>query len=69
MADKEPNEVAYKVIDHRYEDTDQETEQWREEVYFDCGNCGETIIDMDEPFVKYERCPHCNALIDWDGWV
>lgn len=60
--------VAYKIKDHRYEIGGQDDEPWSEGVWFSCGFCDATIIDMDDGGEYVDRCPNCGKLIDWDGW-
>ena len=62
-----------KVIDHEYEKdgTGVNTIPAQWDVYFTCGACKETLIDMDEPWypkIKMTKCPYCRTPIDWDGW-
>ena len=64
---KAMEKIGYPIVDHRYE-VETEYGTWVESCWFSCGNCGETVIDMDDHLVFYEKCPHCNQPIDWNGW-
>ena len=58
------------IVDHEYEvdGTGIDDIPFQSSVWFSCRNCGETVIDMDDHWIFYEKCPHCNQPIDWNGW-